>query len=175
MGWWTLSFVVLGCAHQEAPAELTGPTLELRLDDGKPDEKLTLPERAQEILMRFDPGLAGYVPLTVKLLLAAPGPTALSVYRTSPEGNPGVLVQRIGRNYGSDFVSGGKDGRWVVERLSVPEQHSPLWVGLSGASAVWASAHDSSWVFQRSRASSIYTGRLTKTPLVRVEVAPTRR
>ena len=177
MAWWKLSLLVAwaGCAH--APdAELSGPTLELRLDDGAAAEKTLLPERQHELLIRFDPSPIDYVPLTLHLLLAAPGQVTLTFYRTSPEGNPGQAVQRVERDYSAAYVSSGKDGRWLIERLSIPTQRAPLWVGLSGSAAVWSSPRDSTWVFQRdpNPAVTLYSNRLTRTPLVRLTVAPTR-
>lgn len=176
MAWWKLSLLVLaGCAHSAPALESSGPTLELRLDDGKPAEKPLLPERANEMLMRFDPNLDGYSVLSLKFLLAAPGHVMINLYKTSPEGNPGERLARVERDYPASFVSDGKDGRWVLERVPLPTLHGPLWVGLSGKDAsLWTSAHDSSWVFQRdlNPQVALYSGRVPKTPLLRVEVAP---
>jgi hypothetical protein len=180
MAWWKPSFFValLGCAHAPPPVETSGPTLELRLDEGRPDQKPLTPDRSFEMLMRFDPKLPQYVVRRIRFLLAQPGHLVLTVYETSPEGNPGAAVDRIDRVYEPIFVSDGKDGRWVVETPALGERHAPLWIGLyspggGGDPRLWATSNTSD-VFQRDADPTVplYSGRIPRTPVLRVEVAP---
>ncbi|HEY7953968.1 MAG TPA: hypothetical protein VII38_01710 [Polyangia bacterium] len=173
-----LPLFTLGCAH--AGPILTGPTVELALDSGHPEERPLTPAKPFELLMRMDPAMPAYLPRRLRLLLAQPGHLVLTLYATTPEGQPGAPLLTLDRHYDAAFTSTGKDGKWIVERLALPVERAPIWVGLSspgddgGDVRLWASSNDSGSVFARDPdpATPLSAGKQPRTPMVRLEVSP---
>ena len=168
--------LALGCAHV-GPIP-SGPTVEIALDNGHPEERPLTPAKPFELLMRIDPALPAYRPRQLRLLLAQPGHLVLTIYATTPEGQPGAVLTTLDRHYDATLTSTGKDGKWIVERLDLPVQRAPIWIGLYGSGdgdvRLWASSNDSGNVFARDPDPStpLSAGRQPRTPMVRVEVSP---
>jgi hypothetical protein len=173
------ALLATGCSHapETRPAVTTGPTLELTLDNGRASERPLTPQKSFEMLVRFAPLVPDYIPLRIRFLLAQPGHLVFTVYATTPEDLPGAELTRIERDYEPALVSNGSDGRWVIERLALPVQHAPLWIGIysrgEGDPRLWASSNDSHAVFVRDAdPAARLSERLPRTPVLRLEVAP---
>lgn len=167
-----------GCAH--APeARLTGPTVEVALDDGRPQEKPLTPNRSFEVLMRFDPRLPSYRLRQMRIMIAQAGGFSFNVYTNGPGDAPGDTLKAIEREYSPSLASTGQDGKWVIESLTdVPPQKGPVWIGIStrgtGDARLWASSNDSGEVFSRDAdpTTPLSANRLRRTPMVRLELLP---
>ena len=174
------------CAHASAP-RVPGPSMEVALDVGTPSERPLTPGRAFEVLMKFDPGLPAYVPRRFRFLLAQGGHIVFTLYGTTGDGGPGSRLVEIDRLYDPAMASSGKDGRWIVEEVTLPPdrrvQRGPLWIGFHGPVGgggggndprLWACSHDSGLVFQRDPdpATPLSSTRIPRTPTLRVEVEP---
>jgi hypothetical protein len=174
-----LPFVMLtACAH--APVESGVPHIEIQLDDGKPVERPLMPSKTFELLVRFDPKLPAYRARRVRFLLAQAGRIFVSVYSGTADDHPGELIYSIDRDYAPQYTSNGTDGKWVIEVLDLPVQTKPIWIGfwsLGGSNdpRLWASNSESGQAFQRDPDPDVplYSLKLPRTPLVRLELEPT--
>jgi hypothetical protein len=178
MRWLLVLTLAAGChPTPEARPVITSPTMELTLDDGHPSERPLTPQKSFEMLVRYAPLLPDYIPLRMRFLLAQPGFLVFAVYASTPEGGPGAELGRIERDYSPVLVSNGSDGRWVVEALTVPVQHGPLWIGIfsrgDGDPRLWASSNNSGAVFVRDPNPAARPSEcLPRTPVLRLEVSP---
>jgi hypothetical protein len=167
--------LVASCAHAPGPP---APTLELALDEGRPSERPLTPQRTFEMLMQFDPQLPAYKPLGIRFLLAQPGRIVLTVYRMMPDGGPGLPLATIERDYGIEWCSGPGERRWIVERLDLPVQKTPLYVGIfspgAGDPRLWATSNETRRVFQRDPDPStpMSSTAIPRTPILRLDIAP---
>lgn len=173
-----------GCtgAQREKDAGL-GPELELIYDDGQAADRPLLPESGAEWLVKFDPGLAAYRPLRLRLLVADPGELHLSLYAADENGRPGSTLKTIDKQVEPEATSSGQDGKWLLVSLSeVPTQLGPLFLGISAkkpgeaAARLWVSGKSSTQVFQRDSepATALQSTQRSFTPLVRLAVSPAR-
>ncbi|HZS42483.1 MAG TPA: hypothetical protein VFF06_36885 [Polyangia bacterium] len=175
-----LVLAITGCAHANPARTLPQtPLVELQLDDGRASERPLTPNQTFEVLMRFEPGLAEWNVKRLRFLLAQPGRIAFTLYAEGPDGRPGRALASFQHDYDGALVSTGKDGRWVVEELDVPEGRGPLWIGYwsaSGDARLWASSNATGAVFQRDAdpQTPLASTRIPRTPMLRVEVAPWR-
>jgi hypothetical protein len=167
-----------GCAHAPEPRS-DGPTLEIALDDGHAAERPLTPDRAFELLMRFDPALPAWRPLRLRFLLAQPGHLVFTFYKEGADGRPAEALGAVERHYEPALVSTGKDGRWVIESLSLGVLHGPIWLGVSapgggGDPRLWASSTASDAVRMRDPdpAAPFSSTKIPRTPMARLEVAP---
>jgi hypothetical protein len=168
--------VLSGCAH--APSTVAaGPRLELQLDDGTASERPLTPNQTFEMLMRFEPRLPSWRLRRLRFLLAQAGTLAFTFYGDGADGHPGAPLLRVERSYDPQLVSTGKDGRWVVEELDAPPGTGAFWLGIhapgGGDARLWASSNRAA-VYQRDPdpATPFSSTKIPRTPIVRIEVAP---
>jgi hypothetical protein len=184
---WTIGLLAIAACRHAPEMRTPGPSVEVALDDGQAAEKPLTPARTFEVLMKIDPGLPAYVPRRMRFLLAQGGHVIFTLYGTGPDGGPGATLCEIDRIYDPTMISSGKDGKWVVEELTIPGpnrvQRTPVWVGIHGPAGgtvsandprLWASSHSSGLVFQRDPdpATPLSSTAIPRTPLLRVEVEP---
>src|SRR5581483_4993774 len=93
-----LAMAGVGCAHTDnEPVQY--PTIEVRLDDGKPQERPLTPAKTFEILMRMDPQLPAFTPRKFRFLLASAGRLVFTLYSTTAEGNVGEPIMTVDHDY----------------------------------------------------------------------------
>ena len=172
-----LALCALGCSHAPPPRR-EGPLIELRLDEGRAQERPLTPSRLFELLILFEPRMTSYQPVELRFLLAQPGHLVFHVYAVTGEGLPGPALKTIDRIYGPDLVSDSGDGKWVVEPLGdLPLQGGQLFIGLHGPDRqsdprLWATSNDTGRVVQRDNDPRAPISRSRRTPILRLVVAP---
>ncbi len=173
------TLLLCGCAHNgDEKADTPYPRIEVRLDEGRAAEKPLTPQKTFEILMKMDPGLGGYTPRKFRFLLAQAGKITFTLYQAGADGGPGAAIGTIEHDYDGAFVSDGKDGRWVTEKLiNYPIQHGTLWLGIhapaGGDPRLWATSNRSE-AYQRDPdpSAALSNLKIPRTPMVRLEVVP---
>jgi hypothetical protein len=174
-----VAVAVAGCGHLPPPV-VSGPEVEMSLDEGRAVERPLTPDKTFEMLVRIDPKLPGFQPERMRFLLAQPGHIVFTVYAVDGNGHVGKELKVIDRVYGPELASTAGDGKWITESLAdVPVQRAPIFVGLyspekHGDPRLWASANDSGEVFQREldAANAAAATRIPRTPKLRVVVEP---
>jgi hypothetical protein len=167
------------CGHHPAsdrPRDLRA--LLLAFDDNHPSASLIFPTLTYETLVRFEPPPGKHRPWRLWLQAQAPGTVTVELYKNTLFEAPGASFDKFTREIVADEVSGGKDGRWVVEDLQdLDAIDEPIWIGVrkeAGSPALWTSAVVSGQCFLRDRDSSKGLGILPvkRTPMIRLELAP---
>jgi hypothetical protein len=163
-----------GCASTPE-TRLSGPTLELALDEGRPSERPLTPAKTFELLLRVDPKLPSWTPRRLRLLLAQAGHVVFTFYGDGESGrSPGAPLGSLDRAYDPSFTSDGRDGKWVIEELSLPAQRGAIWIGVhspgGGDPRLWATSNDSGAAFMRDADPTARPERIPRTPVMRLEV-----
>ena len=167
------------CAHKPAsdrPRDLRA--LLLAFDDNRATASLTFPTLTYETLVRFEPPPGKHRPWRLWLQAQAPGTVTVELYKNTLLETPGESFDKFTREIVADEVSGGKDGRWIVEDLQdLDVIDEPIWIGVrkeAGSPALWTSAVVSGQSFLRDRDASKGLGILPvkRTPMIRLELAP---
>lgn len=174
-----LPLLAAGCAH--APAtRVSGPEIELALDEGRVAERPLTPPQPFEMLMRFDPHLPAWRAARLRLQLAQPGHIVITLYAVDGNGRPGAAFHTLDRVYGPELTSEGDMHKWIVEELvDVPLQRGAVFVGLhcpvrESDPRLWATSNDTGQVFQRDSDPSLTLDqmKIPRTPRLRLIVIP---
>jgi len=89
--------LLAACAHAPAP-RVSGPEVELALDEGRVGERPLTPPEPFEVLMRFDPHMAAWRPVRLRLQLAQPGEIVIRLYGVDGNGRPAQAIATVRRS-----------------------------------------------------------------------------
>jgi hypothetical protein len=179
LGLCALAALATACGHKKASERSRDlSALLLAFDDNHASASLTFPTLTYETLVRFEPPPGKHRPWRLWLLVQAPGTIVVELYKNTLFEAPGEAFDTVTREIRPDEVSGGKDGRWIVEDLQdLDVIDEPIWIGvrkLAGSPALWTSAVVSGQCFLRDRDASKGLGILPvkRTAMIRLELAP---
>lgn len=169
-----------GCASLASSGHggAVGARTYLTYDDGRAEGVISFPNDSFESLMRFElpPGEHRMVRLWFQA--AGPGTFQVSLYDTGPLDGVGTSFHQVQQEIAKDWISEGRDGRWVVVDVSTtPARKGAVYVGFKragGTAALWATPLDSGQYFIRSEDPQNHIDLLPvrRTPLVRLELEP---
>jgi hypothetical protein len=176
----TATLAASGCAGLPGAggAGAVGSRTYLTYDDGRAEGVISFPNNSFESLMRFElpPGQHRMVRLWFQA--AGPGTFEVSLYEPGPLDGVGSSFHQVKQEIAKDWISEGRDGRWVVVDVSgTPARSGAVYIGFkrsAGTAALWATPLDSGQYFIRSEDPQNHIDLLPvrRTPLVRLELEP---
>jgi hypothetical protein len=169
-----------GCAGMSAAggAAGVGPRTYLTYDDGRAEGVISFPNATFESLMRFEMPPGEHRVQRLWFQAAGPGTFEVTLYETGPLDGVGTAVHRLKQDVAKDWISEGRDGRWIVVDVSnAPSRKGAIYIGFkraAGTAALWATPLDSGQYFIRNEDPQNHIEMLPvrRTPLVRLELAP---
>jgi len=175
----TLGLLAVCCASTPDPLRARNPReLIFAYDDNRATASLTFPSLTYESIIRVELPPGKHKPLRLRLLAHTAGSVAITIYENNVLETPGEPIHTITREFLSDDLSDGKDGRWAVEDVQdLAPLKGTLWIGvrkLGGEPSLWTSAVVSGQSFLRDRDPTRALGLLPvkRTPMIRLEVLP---